>query len=422
MSLPPMLTAYRAATRLLQPLAPLLLQGRVRRGKEDAERLGERLGRASAARPDGPLVWVHGASVGESLSHLPLVERFARQRPDVTVLVTSGTRTSAELLGRRLPDGVIHQYAPVDTPAAAARFFDDWRPDLAVFVESELWPNLLLEAQARGVKLALMSARISAASARSWGRAPKSAGRLLSAFSVITAQDARTAEWIETFTSKAIPHLDLKRLAPPLPVDEAELARLRAAREGRAIVVAASTHAGEEVLAASVCDKLSPKPLLVIVPRHPERGEGVAASLSAKGVAVARRGADEPFSPHIDVYVADTLGELGLFYRLADVVVMGGSFVEGVGGHNPLEPARLDKAIVSGAHAFNFAATYHELAEARACLIAHDEMELQLAVEALLREPAIASALGERARAACQGEDAAFDAAWASLNALLPAP
>ena len=350
MKRPLSLQLYAAATGLAEPFAPALLKRRLKRGKEDRYRLDERRGIASFERPVGPVVWLHGASVGESLSHLPLVERFIRERSDVSVLVTSGTVTSAELMARRLPHEAFHQYAPIDTPQAARRFVEHWRPDLAVFVESEIWPNLLFAAKAVDARLALMSARLSQKSTDGWDRLPGAARALFGLFDVITVQDQRTGDWLEGHGAEVMGRLDLKRVAEPLPLARPQaLEEMRAAAGRRPILVAASTHDGEEALIADVSADLAPRPLLMVVPRHPERGEAVAQMLRDRGLTVARRAADEPLTPEVDAYVADTLGELGLFYRLADAVVLGGSLVEGLAGHNPLEPARLGKAVVSRA-------------------------------------------------------------------------
>ena len=419
---PPALAAYRLATSLAEPFLPQLLKRRLKAGKEDPFRVEERLGRPSLPRPPGPLVWLHGASVGESLSHLPLVERFRRERPDVGILVTSGTRTSAQLLERRLPPGVIHQYAPLDAPRIADRFVEAWRPDLAIFVESELWPNQLQSAKASGARLALMSARLSAKSRRGWDRSPASAAALLGLFDLITAQDEATAAWIGRHAATPPGRLDLKRVAAPLPVDEDELERLRRALAGRPILLAASTHPGEELLIAEIAQQMPGKPLLLIAPRHPERGQEVLDLLRGMGLDAVRRSERRTPPAGAGAYVADTLGELGLFYRLADAVVLGGSFRDGMSGHNPLEPARLGKPVISGPHVASFAETFGDLQRARGVLIARGPGEFAGAVAALLTEPGLARALGERAQGVCIGEVAAFDAAWADLQQLAPAP
>ena len=416
------LRLYGLAARVTEPVAPLLLRRRAGRGKEDPARLAERLGRSLIERPQGPLVWLHAVSVGEGLSLLPLVERLANERPDLALLVTSGTRTSAELLAHRLPAGVIHQYVPIDGPRAARRFLEHWRPDLGVFAESELWPNLLHAAKSRGARLALLGARVSAGAAKGWDRFPGSAAAMLALFDLIWAQDGRTRDWIEAHRVPVAGEFDLKRLAEPLPVDEAALEAARTAVGARKVVVAASTHPGEEALAAGALVQLAPAPLLIIVPRHPERGAEIAESFAGAGWRVARRSAGEPPGPDIDLYVADTVGELGLFYRLADVALVGGSLIEGLAGHNPLEAARLGKPVISGPHVDSFAEVYAELLAARAVLIGKDAAELATGLRALIQEPGLARALGARAAAASAGGGEGFARMWASLQSLLPAP
>ena len=407
------LALYGAATALLAPFATGLLRARARQGKEDPARIGERLGRAGIARPDGPLVWLHGVSVGETTSLLPLVAALRAQRPDLTILVTSGTLTAADLLARRLPPGVIHQYAPVDTPGAVRRFLDHWRPGLAGFVESELWPNLILAAQARGMRLAMLSARMTAKSAEGWARWPASARAILSAFDTILPQDAATEARLQRLGATLGPRLNLKLIGEPLPADPVELEHLRAALAGRKVVLAASTHPGEEPLIANAVRMAAPGALLILAPRHPERGPEIAellnGSLRSRGDAPTR------------VYVADTLGELGLFMRLADVVVMGGSFVPGIGGHNPLEPARLGRPILTGRYAFNAADVYAEMF-AEACAIeASDGASLARHIRGVLKNPAIARRMGEAALAYVDRQGAALDEAMILLDPLLPA-
>ncbi len=216
---------YRLATAVLEPLAPLALRWRAHKGKEEAGRIRERLGRASLPRPEGPLVWLHGASVGESLSLLPLIDRIRAERPDINILVTSGTVTSAGLLAKRLPTGVIHQYAPVDGPLAVRRFLDHWRPDAGLFAESELWPNLIDDAADRGVKLALVSARITEQSAEGWAKRPAAAHSLLSSFKLILPQDKASAERLTALGATPGPLLNLKYVGAPLTCDSDELAR-----------------------------------------------------------------------------------------------------------------------------------------------------------------------------------------------------
>lgn len=414
------LALYGAATWLLEPLAPRVLAKRARRGKELPARLGERLGRTAAARPAGRLVWLHGVSVGESLSLLPLVEALLG-RPGLSVLVTSGTVTSAEIMARRLPPGALHQFAPVDAPGAVRRFLDHWRPDAGLLVESELWPNLILAARARGVRLGLISARITAASAAGWARAPRSARALLGGFDLVLPQDEASADRLRRLGASPGPHLNLKRAGAAPPVDAAELERLAALVAGRRVVLAASTHPGEEPLIAEAFRAAAGEAsddLLIVAPRHPERGAEVAEALAAAGLPAARRSQGAALAPDARAYVADTLGEMGLFLRLADVVVMGGSFVAGVGGHNPLEAARVGAAVVTGPHVANAEALYAEMAAEAAVILAADAEALARHVEGLLTYPQIARRLGEAALDYSQRQNAALDAALPLIEAL----
>ncbi|MCA6297152.1 MAG: 3-deoxy-D-manno-octulosonic acid transferase [Phenylobacterium sp.] len=413
MTLP--LALYRLATGLVEPLAPGLLRRRAAAGREDPDRLGERLGRASRPRPAGPLVWLHGVSVGESLSLLALVEGLRARRPDLTLLITSGTRTSADLLARRLPEGVVHQYVPVDGPRAALRFLDHWRPDIGVFAESELWPNLLQSARRRGTRLALVSARITEGTARTWRRAPASARRLLGLFDLILPQDQASAARLAELGAACGRELNLKRAGSPLPFDPAELGRLRGLAGGRPVILAASTHPGEEALVAGAAQGLGA--LLILAPRHPDRGGEIAAALSAP-----RRTLGQSPGPHDPIWIADTLGEMGLLFRLADVVVMGGSFPGGIGGHNPLEPARLGVPVLTGPDIANSADVYDEMLDEACALTARDGPDLRRKLAGLLGQPALRRRMGEAALgyAARQGES--LSAALDDLAPLLPPP
>jgi 3-deoxy-D-manno-octulosonic-acid transferase len=418
------LAFYAAATGLLEPLAPSLLRRRAARGKEAADRLNERLGRPDVPRPDGRLVWLHGVSVGEGLSLLPLIAALRAARPDLSILVTSGTVTSAQVLAQRLPDGVIHQFAPVDAPGAAAGFLDHWRPDAALFVESELWPNLIVAAKARDVRLALLSARMTKASADGWARAPATARALLQAFDLVLAQDGDTEARLAGLGATLGPRLNLKLLGEAPPVDPATVAALKAGLGARKAVLAASTHPGEEPLVAQAfrtATAAGPAAVLIVAPRHPERGRDVASELQGQGFTVARRAADELLTPQTTAYVVDTLGELGAFYATADAVVMGGSFVAGVGGHNPLEAARLEAAIVTGPHAFNARDIYAAMFADAAAIEAADTATLARHIAGLLANPTIARRIGEAAADYAARQGAALTAAMALIEPLLAA-
>jgi 3-deoxy-D-manno-octulosonic-acid transferase len=420
--LPAFLAAYGLATRLVEPWAPVLLKRRVARGKEDPERLGERFGRTGVARPDGPLVWLHGASVGETLSLLSLIEAMRAARPALNILVTSGTKTSAEMMARRLPPGAIHQYVPVDGPKATAAFLDHWRPDLGVFVEGELWPNLLLTAQARGVRLTLLSAKLSQPSFRRWKRAKGAIRRLYSVFDLILAQSDSAAFYLKALGVETAGVGDLKFGHPPLPVDEAALAARRSEVGERPVILAVSTHPGEEKFIAAgftAIAKNFTQPLLVIAPRHPDRGEAVADEMAAMGFRTGRQGAGDGLA-QAQVFVADRLGEMGLWLRLASLAVMGGSFTRGVGGHNPLEPARLGVPLASGIHVDNWDSAYDLLYEEGVV----DWMSTRQAVEQGLTRVLIdREGLAEeaaRARALVEAQDLAARAVLDRVVELLP--
>lgn len=419
------LIAYRLATRALEPLAPRLLDARARRGKEDPVRVDERMGFTRAERPAGDLVWLHGVSVGESLSLLPVVERFVKARPDLMVLVTSSTVTSAHILAERLPAGVIHQYAPVDAPGVVARFLDHWRPSLTVFVESEIWPNLLLEAQRRGVKLALVSARITEKTVEGWARFPASARALTSAFDLVLPQDAVSAQRLESMGARIDGLVNLKLSGDPLPHDAAAFSRLSAAIGDRPVIVAASTHEGEEVAIVRALDRLGDRVCLILAPRHPERGPHIAQALQREGYAFAMRSRGETIGPDTDIYLADTLNEMGLFLRLADVVVMGGSFAPAiglppVGGHNPLEPARLGRPTITGPDASNWAPVTSALSEAGGLVLVQAPSDLLGVIEPLLADLNAAKAMGERGRRAAVEAGGGLERLWALLSPLTP--
>lgn len=425
MNFSPALTAYQLVTRALEPLAPRLLSSRVKKGKENPTRVDERLGYASAARPAGPLVWIHGVSVGEALSILPLAERIRKDRPDVTVLVTTGTLTSAEVIAPRLPAGVIHQFAPVDGPRAVAAFLDYWQPALGIFVESELWPNMICAARARGIPLALISARITAKTAEGWQKAPGMARNLMGAFSHVWPQDQEGAERLKAMGAHVGGMVNLKLSGEPLPNNRGEFERLSALIGDRAVIVLASTHEDEERALSKALRGLETPVLLIVVPRHPARADEIEAELKLDNWRMSRRALGGDISSEIDLYLADTLGELGLFIRLADVVVMGGSFAPAlgggtVGGHNPLEPARLGKPAFSGPDFSNWQQVNRLLKDAGGLINVLSPSELTDIIQPLLDEPAKAREMGDKAKRAANEASAGLDRVWRALQTHLP--
>jgi len=386
-----LLRLYRSLTVAAGPLASLYLMQRQRRGKEDPARVGERRGLPSRARPTGRLVWIHAASVGETASMLALVDRLLDERR-VSVLITTGTVTAARLIESR-PDPhnrVVHQFVPLDHPRFVRGFLDHWRPDLALWVESELWPNLIQEARARDIPMLLLNARMSARSFQGWQRLPSVIRPLLGGFDLCLAQDSVHAERLRHLgAARALCVGDLKSAAAPLPAAKGELDRLARQIGARPIWLAASTHEGEEAIAADAHRALRrevPTILTMIAPRHPARADAIVAMLRAKGLTVARRSEHNDIADETDVYLADTLGELGLFYRLSGIAFIGGSLVP-MGGHNPYEAAQLDCAILHGPDMSNAAAIARALANAAAAEIIHDADALARCVRQLIHNP-----------------------------------
>ncbi len=420
------LRSYRLATRALTPLAPALLKHREARGKEDRARRSERLGEPSEKRPLGFLAWFHAASVGETNTVLAIIERLVANAPAVGILLTTGTVTSATLARSRAPEGVIHQYVPLDMPAFAQAFLTHWRPDLAVFVESEIWPNLLLEAADRGVPLVLVNGRLSPRSFRSWRRWRHAAHSLFGLFSLVLAQSARMAErFTRLGASNVLAVGNIKVDAPPPPVSPAELARLEGATEGRRLLLAASTHPHEEELIARAHALLRPQfpdLLTIIAPRHPERGPGIAERLGAQGLCIVRRarsGSGALPDSETDLYLADTMGELGTFYALCPLAFIGGSLVPH-GGQNPIEAIKRGCAVISGPHYGNFREEYRALEAAGGALIVADFEALADAVRRLLKAPEARAQMCRRAEKAVAELSGALERTLEALAPYLP--
>jgi 3-deoxy-D-manno-octulosonic-acid transferase len=411
--------AYRIATAALTPVVPLFLRRRAARAKEDRSRVNERLGRDLRPRPEGPLIWVHGASVGECIAALPLIDALLEDERR-NVLVTSGTVTSARMMSERLPSRAIHQFVPIDLPSATARFLDHWRPDAGLFVDSDIWPNLVFGAKERGIKLALVNARMSERSFAGWRWARKTAAALLSAFDICLAQDDEIAQRFRTLGARDVRAIgSLKADAPPLPADPQHLEALSLAIANRPVLLAAQTHPGEDETILPAADHLRrtiPDLLTIIVPRHAERGSEIAMLCATR--PAKRRALGELPAPDTAVYIADTMGELGLFYRLASFAFVGGSLIRH-GGQNPLEPARLDCAVLAGPHTSNFTSAYEAIFRLQGAGLVHSSTEIAAIAQRLLQDPSEAARLGKAAAAAADTLGGAVAKTVAAIEQLL---
>ncbi len=398
-------STWAGVTTLAAPALRVLLWYRASRGKEIAARLPERRGIDVTPRPPGRLIWLHAASVGETMSILPVLTALAELDPEVKLLLTTGTVTSADLLGQRLPamglaTRVSHRFAPLDVPAWVDRFLDHWRPDAAGFVESELWPNILTACRARGIPAMLINARMSARSHAAWSRFPWAARFVLGGFAQVHARGEEDAARLRDLGACQVKVLgDLKLAASILPADPAVLHELRQRLGQRPVVLAASTHPGEEVLIQTVHNALLPAHpglLTIIAPRHPERGPQLAKALHA-----ASRQRGQP-PPDEGIWIADTLGELGLWYRLSQATFVGRSLVPPGGGQNLLEAARLGCAIATGPLTGNFASHIALLRGADALEVVADVPALIRFADAMLADPERRRRMGERARTAVE--------------------
>jgi 3-deoxy-D-manno-octulosonic-acid transferase len=418
--LPAPLRAYRMFSVAMTPLTPLLLARRMRRGKEHRLRLPERRGIGVMARPPGQLIWLHGASIGELISVLPLIERI-RER-EINVLVTSGTVTSGGLAEQRLPRDVIHQFVPLDVPMFVRRFLDHWQPDLALFAESDLWPNIMIETARRGVPMILVNGRLSDNSFRRWRYLPVTIGTLLARLDLCLARTPADADRLsELGATHVVTTGDLKLDVPAPPADGRKLAELNAAIGGRPVIAAASTHAGEETAVIDAHRRLRvnfPSLLTIIVPRHPERGAGVESIARAAGLKTKLRSRRELPDATTDIYVADTVGELGIIYRLSPIVFVGGSLVKR-GGQNPIEPAKLGAAILHGPYVWNFTEIYAALDHAHGAETIPDVSKLTAAFGALLAQGETRARVADAARTTVEALSGALDRTLKSLDPYL---
>lgn len=407
---PPLLYhLYVAASALLVPFFAWIETRKLRAAGVPIVRAHEKLGHATATRQGtGPLVWFHAASVGESLSVLALITEMGRIVPKAQFLITSGTATSAEMVAKRLPPHTVHQFAPLDAPGPVKRFLKHWRPDAAVFVESELWPQMLRRTKDAGARLVLVNARLSASSRAAWARRPKTAQYVLDTFDLIMTQNDEMAQaMIEMHApaDRVARGINLKALSDPLEQDHAVLAKVRTNLKGRPVWVAASTHKGEEEIVLQAHKSLLQTHadlLLILAPRHPNRSADVARLIDQVGLSCSIRSTGA--LPDCNaVYLADTLGELGNWYALSDAIFLGGS-LKPIGGHNPFEVAQAGKGVISGPEVFNFSETYDEMQRHGAVKYVKDANDIAVVVERLLASSETAEDAGRAARTFVRGK------------------
>jgi 3-deoxy-D-manno-octulosonic-acid transferase len=417
MSFPIIFKAYRTAVSMLEPAVLGLLYWRRHKGREDRTRLSERQGYPSRERPKGHLMWVHGASIGETLSLLPIVERMTQR--GLSVLVTSGTKTSASLIARRLPPGAIHQFVPLDVPRYIKRFLEHWHPDLALIAESEIWPNTIMALAERDIPLVMVNGRMSDRSYQRWQKMPGIIRGLLEQFALCLAQTSDDAERLARLGApRVIVTGNIKFDAAPPPADPRVVAHLSGLIAGRPVWLAASTHPGEESAIIAVHRALAnrhPHLLTIIAPRHPHRGPDVASVARQAGLRASRRSEGIHPDRATDIYVVDTVGEMGLFYRLSPIVLMGGTLVP-IGGHNPIEPAKLGAAILHGPHVHTATEIYEALDRSRGAVMVKDSATLARAVNELLNNAALTRDMARKSGEAVQALGGAVDRTMQSVE------
>lgn len=387
-----LLKIYNTLIRFLYPIAiSRYIEKRKKRGKEDIKRFNERVGRPIKPRPEGKLIWMHGASVGESISMLPLIQRLLEVYPNAHVMVTTGTLTSAEIMAKRLPERAFHQYLPIENPVFATRFLKHWKPDIALWFESEFWPAMLSCIKRKNIPLILVNGRISNKSFKRWQQFDFIIKEILECFTLCLGQSDEDEYRLRVLGAKNTMCLgNLKYAGLPLPVDENKKQEIAEQITGRTVWLVSSTHDDEEFKIARFLKDLQkkvPNLLTFMAPRHPQRGSEIKQRLQKElGLNVALRSANEKITEKTDVYVADTIGELGIWYDLIPLVFIGGSLIPH-GGQNFIEPSRSRDAVIVGPHMYNFADAMNRAKKADAVIQVNDVLELMETVENLLTHP-----------------------------------
>ena len=379
---------YNTLIRILYPLViARYIKKRKENGKEDIKRFNERIGRPSMKRPEGTLIWFHGASVGESLSMLPLIHKMLEIYPDAHIMVTTGTITSAELMAKRLPERAFHQYITIDNPLFTTRFIKYWRPDLVLWFESDLWPAMLSGIKRKNIPLILVNGRISNKSFKRWQQFDFISKELLGCFSLCLGQSEEDAYRLRVLGARESVCLgNLKYAGLPLPIDRDKENEITSQINGRTVWRASSTHHNEEAKIARMHKRLKekfPDLLTIIAPRHPHRGPEIMEAIHETGLTASLRSENGKITPQTDIYVANTVGELGIWYDIAPLVFIGGSLIPH-GGQNFIEPSRVRDAVIVGPHMFNFTDAMNRAKKADAVIQVNDIEELEETITQLL--------------------------------------
>ncbi len=381
---------YNALITILYPLViKRYINKRKENGKEDVKRFNERIGRPRLKRPEGKLVWLHGASVGESVSMLPLIQRILETYPDAHVIVTTGTVTSADVMNKRLPERAFHQFIPIDNPIFTTRFVKYWHPDVALWFESEFWPAMLSSIRRKNIPLILINGRISNKTFKRWQQFDFISKELLSCFTLCLGQSEEDAYRLRVLGARESLCLgNLKYAGLPLPIDQKAKTEMQRQIGSRPVWLASSTHDDEEVRIAKVHKRLAekiPGLLTIISPRHPQRGEEINRKISELGLTAALRSNEQPVTETTDIYIADTIGEMGLWYDLANIVFIGGSLIPH-GGQNFIEPSRVRDAVIVGPYMHNFTDAINRAKKADAVMQISDTAELEELVLQLMQQ------------------------------------
>ena len=358
------LKIYFFVTKYFEFLFFLLLKYRLIKGKEHKKRFLERRGISSLSRPSSYLIWFNAASVGEAISIINLIEKLQKNNKKIIFLITTTTISSS-----------------FDTFSATKNFLDHWQPDLAIFVESEFWPRLIFEIKKRGIPLGLINARMEKKTFENWFKIKRTCRQILEKFDFVYAHDSLTAKRLLSLgitKKKLLGIISSKEQATPLTYNSEEYYKFKKLFKDRKIWIAASTHEGEDEIIINVQEKLhsiDKNFLLILIPRHPNRAKQLYRKKQSLSHIIKIRSKDQKINEKTSIYLADTLGELGLWYKLSKVVFLGGSLVR-IGGHNPYEPCRFGNAIITGPYIYNFQKAFDQLNEAGAIIYVKSNEEL----------------------------------------------